>query len=321
MRDRFTPEFSFGIQVFTDRPAYFSSLPVQALPISSKWRGPSDYKFRTKHAAVREVLDHYDQAAFVDTDTFFKKSPADLFERIKPGQVLCNFFGDQLKNLPAQDILQAASMQININKESKQTNSGVIGVSREDFGVLDKSLLLMDKLHPRFADFYTLEELCLAMAASQQNLAECSDVIHHYWSRKDIYRAKIQAWLTKHGSFPMNTVAMEDLVRINDRLPKPDQPLRAIQKITTLGLPKAHRQFCRELLYGCYPYENEYDRACAEAWYAKAEANLAERLSTDRLDACQIIKHPIFALLADEGYKSVVNYFQGKTATQLDAEK
>lgn len=321
MRDRLTPGFNFGIQIFTDRPSYFDSLPVQVLPIDSKWRGPSDYKFRVKHAVVREILNRYEQAAFIDSDTFFKKSPANLFERIKPGQVLCNFFGDKLKHLPAQDIFQAASVLTNVNKESKQTNSGVIGVSREDIDVLDKSLSLMDELYPRFPDFYTLEELCLALAASQKNLMECSDVLHHYWSRKGIYRAKVQAWLSKHGNSPLNTSAMEDVARINDRLPKPLQPLRAIQKLTTLGLPKAHRQFCRELLYGCHSYENEYDRACAEAWFAKAEENLAERRSSDKEEACRIIKHPLFVLLAGEGYKDVMNYFQRNIATQLEAEK
>lgn len=321
MRDRLTPDFSFGVQVFTDHPAYFDQLPVRVLPIDSKWRGPSNYKFRVKHAAVREVLDHYTQASFIDSDTFFKKSPADLFERIKPGQVLCNFFGEQLKHLPAQEILRAASIRVELNTESKQTNSGVIGISREDSGVLDKSLSLMDELYPIFPDFYTLEELCLAMAASQHNLAQCSDVIHHYWSRKDIYRAKIQAWLTKHGDSQLNAAAMDDITRINDQLPKPDQPLRAIQKLTTLGLPKAHRQFCRELLYGCHSYENEYDRACAEAWYAKAEKNLAERLPADRHEIRRIIKHPLFALIAGDGYKGVMSFFQQDVVSQLESKR
>lgn len=36
-------------------------------------------------------------------------------------------------------------------------------------------------------------------------------------------------------------------------------------KALSLTLPSHERQFARELLYGCYPYPNEFDRACAPA--------------------------------------------------------
>lgn len=52
---------------------------------------------------------------------------------------------------------------------------------------------------------YTLEEFCLAVAAYRNlELAECTDVIHHYWSRKAQFRAKIQAWLRKHEHDPLS---------------------------------------------------------------------------------------------------------------------
>jgi predicted oxidoreductase len=42
-------------------------------------------------------------------------------------------------------------------------------------------------------------------------VAECTDVIHHYWSRKAQFRAKIQAWLRKHGHDPLSQAALADV--------------------------------------------------------------------------------------------------------------
>ncbi|WP_312374736.1 hypothetical protein [Stutzerimonas nitrititolerans] len=319
MQNRFTPDFRFGIQVFTDTPEFYDPLPVTALPLNRGWYGPADYRFRAKHAIVREVLDHHERVVLIDSDTFFKRSPAELFARIKPGQVLCNFFGAPLKNLPSQEILQAAELQVSINKENKQTNSGVIGLVREDRGVVEQSIALMDHLHPRFPDYYTLEELCLAIAASHSNLTECKDVIHHYWSRKGIFRAKVEAWFRRHGSTPLSQPALEDIGHIDEHLPKPEHPLRAVQKLTTMAFPRAHRQFCRELLYGCHPYKNEYDRACAEAWYAKAEENLMDIGAIASHDIREIIKHPLFALLAGRGHKEIINFFERSRQARQEA--
>lgn len=42
-------------------------------------------------------------------------------------------------------------------------------------------------------------------------------------------------------------------------------------------MPAEQRQFMRELLNGCYDYPNEFDRACASAWWDKALDNAKAR--------------------------------------------
>ena len=72
----------------------------------------------------------------------------------------------------------------------------------------------MDEFHPIVPNAYTLEEFCLAVAAYRTlTLTDCTDVIHHYWSRKDLFRAKIQAWLHKHGDDPLGEAALADVAR------------------------------------------------------------------------------------------------------------
>ncbi|MBG8561199.1 hypothetical protein I4436_16475, partial [Pseudomonas qingdaonensis] len=48
-------------------------------------------------------------------------------------------------------------------------------------------------------------------------------------------------------------------------------------KLLGLLLPARQRQFMRELAYGCHPYANEFDRACAQAWWEKALENVERR--------------------------------------------
>lgn len=98
----------------------------------------------------------------------------------------------------------------------------MIGLTAEDASTLDSSIAMMDEFYPLAREAYTLEEFCLAVAAYRQlELAECTDVIHHYWSRKAQFRAKIQAWLRKHDHDPLGQAALADVKLVNDQLPRP----------------------------------------------------------------------------------------------------
>lgn len=309
---------AFDIQVFTDNPTPFSGLPVTTRDIDPAWRGPHDYHFRIKPVVLQKVLAEHEKALLIDTDTFFKASPDTLFERIPANGLLCNAFGLPLQDLGQPELLAEVQAILPVDSHSPQLNSGVIGLSRANSGVLERAIALMDALHPTFSHIYTLEELCLALAASQgMPLAECPDLIHHYWSRKGIFRAKIAAWYRKHANVPLSAAALADIGNINDRLPRPRQPLRALQKILTQLIPHEQRQFAREILYGCgcCNLDNEFDRACASVWWDKA-IEVPERRHHDRKpEKAEIerwLKHPVLRLLAGRHYPQVVAHLTGR---------
>jgi hypothetical protein len=190
----------------------------------------------------------------------------------------------------------------------RQTNSGVIGLTTADKGILEHSIKLMDDLRPLAPELYTLEELSLALAAhGKLQLNGCTDLIHHYWSRKAQFRAKIQAWHSKHHDEPLSKTAMADVLLVNDRLPRPPQPYRGWQKGVSALIDKERRQFIRELLYGCHDYSNEFDQACAVAWWDKALVNLEERqghpLSSEHMTLW--LADPLLKLLAGSHYDTM----------------
>ena len=282
------PDADFGIIVLTDEASHYRHLPVNLRLIDSatleRWSGPHRYHFRGKHLALRQVLAEFETAALVDTDTFFKEPAQRLFERIGPGKLLCNAvmqpFGAS-KEAPLYRLLAQKLEQAGIaDDQLPLLNSGVIGLNAQDAQLLERSVQLMDELFPEAQGAYTLEEFCLSLVAYRGlDVQGCTDLIHHYWSRKQLFRAKAQAWLAKHRHAPLSAMAMADTARVTPELPRPPALQRTLNKLVTLTMPAQQRQFIRELLYGCYHHRNEFDRACASAWWDKALSNVQARLA------------------------------------------
>lgn len=295
---RATPDAGMDIQVYTDNAEPYRDLPVTVHLLDEAtrkaWNEPHGYHFRSKHVLLRQVLAQHPMAVLIDTDTFFRTSPLRLFERVSTGSLLCNAiggrYGENQKCLLYKNLLHILQARGLADCQMPLVNSGVIGLTAQDASALDLSIALMDEFYPLAREAYTLEEFCLAVVAYRKlTLHECTDVIHHYWSRKAQFRAKIQAWLRKHGDAPLSDAALADVVRVNDQLPRPPTLHRLGYKALSYTLPSTQRQFARELLYGCYPYENEFDRACASAWWDKALENITQRqgaLAPEQLRQC-----------------------------------
>ncbi|KJK19869.1 hypothetical protein [Pseudomonas sp. 2(2015)] len=283
---RKTPGEALDIQVYSDNPEPYQHLPVSVHSLDAAtreaWNQPYGYHFRSKHVVLRQVLASAPMAVLIDTDTFFHQSPIELFRRVKPGTLLCNAIGSTYGNDPQCPLFQSLAAMLEerglADRHMALLNSGVIGLMQEDAPLLDRSIALMDEYYPHANGAYTLEEFCLGVAAYRQmQVNQCTDLIHHYWSRKQLFRAKVQAWLAKHQHAPLSEEALADVTRVNAQLPKPPTLQRLGYKALSLALPSEQRQFMRELLNGCYDYPNEFDRACATAWWDKALDNARAR--------------------------------------------
>jgi hypothetical protein len=313
---RETPDEALDIQVFTDNPEPYRDLPVRIRPLDENtrqaWIAPHGYHFRAKHVVMRQVLEESGLALLIDTDTFFHCSPLELFRRIQPGTLLCNAFGIRYganKEAGLYQTLATVLQERNLaDDQMPLLNSGVIGLNRADAAILDHSIALMDELYPLAQGAYTLEEFCLSVAAYRtKQVSECPDLIHHYWSRKQLFRAKINAWLTKHRAALTSSIALDETRLVTVTLPRPPTLQRLAYKIVTLALPRHQRQFMREILYGCYRHTNQFDQACAPVWWEKAQENVEGRLKKP-LDSHQLehwFKHPVIRLVLGQRRKAI----------------
>ncbi|ONH51860.1 hypothetical protein SAMN04490182_5048 [Pseudomonas cedrina] len=312
-------DLPLDIQVFSDNPAPYQGLPVQVHTLDQatrqRWSEPHGYHFRTKHVLLRQVLETAEQALLIDTDTFFHDSPMALFERVAPGSLLCNAFhakyGDNRESVLYVTLAKHLADKGLADDTMWLLNSGVMGLARQDAYLLDQSIELMDELFPMANGAYTLEEFCLSVAAYRKvNVRQCPDLIHHYWSRKQLFRAKVKAWIAKHAGDPISAQALADTRKVSAHLPRPPRLQRLMYKLITLALPKRQQQFIREILYGCYEHENEFDQACGPVWWDKARQNQEERQKCP-VDAHQLehwFANPVVRLILGERRTAIYDH-------------
>ncbi|MDA7437931.1 hypothetical protein N8773_01035 [Candidatus Pseudothioglobus singularis] len=90
-------EDTVEIVILTENPDEFASYPVTVFPISAdqsnEWSLEGKYYFRIKNRGMAHIMDQLqlkeqDKILFLDTDTYFHKSPLPLFDLIKPNQAL-----------------------------------------------------------------------------------------------------------------------------------------------------------------------------------------------------------------------------------------
>lgn len=271
----------FDINVYTDNPTYFSPLSqvVTTHAIDKKWLGSDGYIFRMKPAMLSMAMEGHEKSILIDTDTIFKKPVKLLFSRVSDKQILVNNITQLASKLVPKKVYDAILQNGYPIADTKCVNSGVIGISQKNKEVVCKTLKAIDHLHPKCPQLTTLEELALALSANESNLAAvgCTDVIHHYWSKKAFYRKKIGLWLDLHRSSPLSKNALDDVVALTVNIPKPPMHIRLKQKMLLKLVSKENRHLLKEMLYASWDYTNKFDDAASQVWLERAVENMNKK--------------------------------------------
>lgn len=110
---------------------------------------------------------------------------------------------------------------------------------------------------------YTLEEFCLSVAAYRHvNVRQCPDLIHHYWSRKQLFRAKVKAWVAKHAAAPFSAEALADTRKVSAHLPRPPRLQRLDVQADHPGAAQAQAAVHPRNSLRLLRTRNEFDQAC-----------------------------------------------------------
>lgn len=97
LKNWITKNDNIEIVVLTDNPEKFYGKEVKTIKMSLKqkneWSLNGQYHFRIKNRGLAYVMDelnlnHEDRILFFDTDTYFKKSPLELFDLIQKNQAV-----------------------------------------------------------------------------------------------------------------------------------------------------------------------------------------------------------------------------------------
>lgn len=163
-----------------------------------KWRGDNGYVHRAKPIAiqwaVQQVAKPDDLVIFVDSDTFFRKSPEILFKKIRNKLVVldelegtidsCRNYTNSLKKLyrsiKIENFMIRGESKV-IPLDTKLWNSGVIGFEFSQAGIFDDVVALIDDMYKK-VPIVTVEQIALSIVLQDQGIEikDDEDVIFHY---------------------------------------------------------------------------------------------------------------------------------------------
>ncbi len=196
--------------VLTEKPEKFFAYPFTVMKMSDnqkkEWSLNGRYHFRIKNRGMAYVMDklkigQFEKILFLDTDTYFKKNPLELFDLIQSDQALMYLnegliyerkrFRAYVDNLEGRRIIIKEG-KYELSKKSALWGSLMIGI----MGNMRQSIDLADELLLEFFDLipvHTIEEFSLSETLIQNyKLTEGKNLVSLYsTSRKKEYARNI----------------------------------------------------------------------------------------------------------------------------------
>jgi hypothetical protein len=214
-----------SIHICTDRGEAFAALrdKVEIREVSAatirEWRGPGNYPYRMKIAALREMARQFpdQKVLFADSDTFFVADIAPAFERIRPSLSVMHRREYAVASHPTGQLRRFRKHMAkrsfrggSIDVDADMWNSGAIGVHPRNLYLLDTVLAFIDALAPRYKK-QLLEQFAVSYYLQKNTVVEaCDDVLFHYWAQKPDYQRRIEPRLARWRDLPLHA-ALEEL--------------------------------------------------------------------------------------------------------------
>ena len=185
----------YAVVVVTDMPAQFDGLPVRVeavLPEQLRaWAGPAAFNHRIKILAVRHVMGrHGGRTVLVDGDTYFRRPPAELFDRVGPGRSLMHVregtigaraaLGYDRHRLAGMTHDLGAVGRYEFDPRTPIWNAGVIGLDPADANRLDDVLALTDAIHAAVPTKISEQLAFSSILGRHTRLSGCRDLVYHY---------------------------------------------------------------------------------------------------------------------------------------------
>ena len=213
-----------AMHVYTDAPAMFhavaGSILLHELTADRirSWRGPGNYPFRIKIAALAEAAREHgeERVLFADSDTFFTAEFAPVFGRIAPGHavlhrkeypVLSHPTGQLARFRKRMGKFHFRGSSIDLNAD--MWNSGAIGLHPTQFHLLHTVLAFIDAISPRYRKQLVEQYAVAYFLQKNAQVHACDDVLFHYWAQKLECQREMEPRLQRWKSMPLEEALAE----------------------------------------------------------------------------------------------------------------
>lgn len=263
-----------SILIYTDEPEAFSGWPVEVVALSretlDEWTGQQGYPHRRKAAAIRAALERCEQSVFVDTDTFFVAPASRLFERLSRSDWLVDEIENTWGKWSDQPLYAATASHLRerygVGDDMRLINSGVLGLNRDAVRLIDRTIELIDELHPMAPDIHIVEQFAVGVAAyGLSRPAEAHDLVRHYYGEKRYWRCIIDVFFATHGE-AYRPELISELCDVPLRRPRPAWWRRLIFRLASAPLPSEQRKAARMAFYAVNLPDDPYSAACAPVY-------------------------------------------------------
>jgi hypothetical protein len=212
------------VHVYTDAPKVFQPLTGrlhlhQLSPERIRvWRGPGDYPFRIKIAALAEAAREHsdDRILFVDSDTFFFGDFAPVFARIAQGNAVLHRKEYPVMSHPTGQLQRFRRRMSKfhfrgsaIDLNADMWNSGAIGLHPSQFHLLYTVLAFIDTISPHYKKQLVEQYAVAYFLQKNAQLHACDDVLFHYWAQKAECQQVIEPRLARWNSSPVEEALAE----------------------------------------------------------------------------------------------------------------
>ena len=212
------------VHVYTDAPDVFQPLAghIQTHELTAEkvrtWRGPGNYPFRIKIAALAEATRSYaeERILFADSDTFFFADLAPVLARIRPGNAVLHRKEYAVMSHPTGQLQRFRKRMGRfhfrgsaIDLHADMWNSGAIGLHPSQFHLLQTILAFIDAISPQYKKQLVEQYAVAYFLQKNAQVHACEDVLFHYWAQKAEYQQVIEPRLQRWKSMPVEEALAE----------------------------------------------------------------------------------------------------------------
>jgi len=206
--------FPHSIIVYTDKPEIFSKYNLETSLLSQnliqEWKGKYNFLHRVKIIIIEDAARRYnDSIIYIDSDTYFIKSPILLFKKISSEiSLMLNNEGQISKNnqkLLFNFLSNKTKLDIGNNKIF-MWNAGLIGIDKSNIHLINKILELNDNIYEKFYR-HIVEQFSFSYYLQiNTNIYSCDDYLIHYCGDKELVVEIISRFLEIQKAFPMQNI-------------------------------------------------------------------------------------------------------------------
>lgn len=193
-------DVNYSIVLYTDNNSFFEDIKDHVvfepmLPeMVQQWKGEHNFVHRVKVMMLLNFVSKYEgKFLYLDSDTWFKQSPQQLFETIDADNAVLHLPEAQLSSnanpiikkmhrfVKANSFTLDNDDKVKIPVEYSMWNAGVIGLTTQAKTTIENVLELTDKMLLTYQK-HVMEQLAFSYYLQKEFTPHSSDeVIEHYW--------------------------------------------------------------------------------------------------------------------------------------------